>query len=104
VPVWDYGASFTSVRLITEQIQLVIWAERGFCGVGLTKQLIDRHFLECGDAEQLQDCVESGLEDEAFIDDRDEHIDAYGDPDLGLHRILAGAEEAFDARPPQAPL
>ena len=35
---------------------------------------------------------------EAFLDDRDEHIDRDGDPDLGFHGILRGAIELLDAK------
>ena len=41
---------------------------------GWRKQLIDRHFLERREAEDLQNCVETGLEREAFSDDGDQDI------------------------------
>ena len=35
---------------------------------------------------------------EAFSEDRNQHINAEGDPDLGLHRVLVGAEKCLDAQ------
>ena len=42
--------------------------------------------------------VEAGLQAEPFSDDGDQDVDADGDPDLGLDRVFAGTEEAFDAQ------
>ena len=42
--------------------------------------------------------VEAGLQTESFASDGDEHIDAHGDPDLGLHGVLAGAIERLDSQ------
>ena len=33
-----------------------------------------------------------------FLDDGDQHVSADGDPDLRLHRVLAGAEKCLDAQ------
>jgi hypothetical protein len=41
--------------------------------------------------------VEAGLQAEPFADVGDQNVDADGDPDLGLDRVLAGAEKALDA-------
>ncbi len=49
-----------------------------------------------GHAQNLENCVETGLEIEALLDDGDEHVDRGGDPDLGFDGVLGGAEEAFD--------
>ena len=49
---------------------LVIWLD------DIPKQLIDWHFLERGDAQQLQDCVEAGIEIEPLFDNGDEHASA----------------------------
>jgi hypothetical protein len=35
---------------------------------------------------------------QAFLRDGDQHIRRYGDPDLRLHRVLAGAKEHLDAQ------
>ncbi len=51
-----------------------------------------------GEAEDLQNCVETGLQAEAFSDDGDEQLDGDGDPDLGLDRVLGSAEERLDAQ------
>ena len=59
---------------------------------GWRKQLIDRHFLERREAEDLQNCVETGLEREAFSDDGDQDIDGDGDPDLRANGILASCQ------------
>ena len=32
-----------------------------------------------------------------FLDDRHQHVDADGDPNLGPHRVLGSPVEAFDA-------
>ena len=42
--------------------------------------------------------VEAGLQAEPFADDGDQNVDADGDPDLGLDRVLAGAEKALDTQ------
>ena len=34
----------------------------------------------------------------ALLDDRDQDVGGNRDPDLGLHRVFAGAEEGFDAQ------
>ena len=36
------------------------------------------------------------IELKLLLDDGDEHIGAYGAPDLRLHRLLAGAQEFLD--------
>jgi hypothetical protein len=42
--------------------------------------------------------VKAGFQGETFADDRHQHINRDGDPDLGLHRVLADAVEGFDAQ------
>ena len=64
----------------------------------LSKHLKERRFLEYGDAQNLQDCVETGVDVEALLDDGDEHVDRDGDPNLRLDGVLGGAEEALDAQ------
>jgi hypothetical protein len=68
------------------------------CAFGLSKHLKKRRFLEDGYAENLQDCVETGVDVEALLDDGDQDIDGDGDPDLGLDGVLGGSEEALDAQ------
>ena len=65
-------------------------------GIVSGKRLIYRDFLEERDREYLEQCVERGVEGEALLDDCDEDVDRDGDPDLGLHCILAGTEEGLD--------
>ena len=62
-----------------------------------------RHFLEERDRENLEQCVERGIEGEALLDDGDEDVDRDGDPDLGLHGIFGCPEEAFDTQMPLDP-
>ena len=65
---------------------------------GFSEHLIKRRFFESGDAQYLENCVEAGLQIEAFFRDGDEHVDRDGDPDLGFDGVLGGAEDAFDAQ------
>ena len=62
----------------------------------MRKGLFQRDFLERGQAEDLQNFVHWPFAAELFTADGEQHVDADGDPDLGLHGILGGAEEAFD--------
>ena len=41
--------------------------------------------------------MERGVQLQSFSDDGDEDVDRDGDPNLGLDRVLAGAEEGLDA-------
>jgi len=50
--------------------------------------LIQRDFLESNHAQNLQKSVKRALEREALLDDRCEHINRDGNPNLCLHRIL----------------
>ena len=40
--------------------------------------------------------VEACFQSETLADDGDEHVDGHGDPDLGLHRVLALAVKCLD--------
>ena len=79
-------------------MESVGWVNRrlDFCS-RLLKCLCKRHFLEKRNAEDLQD-TSSGREIEFFLKDGDQHVDADGDPDLGLDRVLGGPEERLDAQ------
>ena len=55
-----------------------------------------RHFLEQGNREDLEQCVERGVQGEPLLDDGDEDVDRDGDPDLGLHGIFGCPEEPLD--------
>ena len=68
------------------------------CGFWICKQLKERCFFEDGEAEDLEDCVEAGVDSQALLDDGDQHIDGDGDPDLGFDGVLGGAVEALDAQ------
>ena len=65
------------------------------CALGFAKHLTERRFLEYRDAQNLQDCVEAGIDAEALFDDGDQDVDGDGDPDLGLDGVFAIAEEAL---------
>src|SRR5712691_6500903 len=60
--------------------------------------MLDRHFLEGGYREDLQQSVERGVQVETLLDDGNEDIDRDGDADLRLHRVLRRAVEALDAK------
>lgn len=49
---------------------------------------MNRALFEEDNAQDLQDFVETELELQLLLDNRHQHIDADGDPDLRLHRIL----------------
>ena len=45
-----------------------------------------------------RDLVESGVQTQAFADDSHQDVNRDGDPDLGLHGVLAGTEERLDPK------
>ena len=63
----------------------------------LCKCLGYMEFLEKGNADNLQDFVETAVESKLFFDDGDKDINADGYPDLGLHRVLGRAKKRLDA-------
>ncbi len=65
----------TTGGLLFEWIQLVMpWVVFLF-GFSLAKHLKERCFLEYCDTQNLQDCVETGVDVETFFYDGDEQID-----------------------------
>ena len=42
--------------------------------------------------------MQGNVQPKLFLDDRYQHVDADGDPDLRPHSILGSAVEAFDAQ------
>ena len=44
----------------------------------------------------MQDFGQTSADVQLLLDDGDEHINADGNPDLGLHRVLGSAEERLD--------
>ena len=64
----------------------------------IIKQLIYGHFLEKRQAQDLQNCVERGVDVEPLLDDGDEDISADGNPDMGFHCVLVDAKKRFDAQ------
>ena len=60
------------------------------------KSVMQGHFLEQGDTQDLENCVETLRQPEALLQDRDEHVHSDRNPDLGLHGVLGGAVEGLD--------
>jgi hypothetical protein len=56
-------------------------------GIVSGKHLIYRDFLEEGDRENLEQCVERGVEGEALLDDCDEDVDRDGDPNCSREKL-----------------
>ena len=54
--------------------------------------------LQKRNTQDLQNGVEAPIDMEPLLDDRHQHIDRDGDPDLSLHRVLGGAEKRLDAQ------
>lgn len=54
--------------------------------------------LEKRDAENLQDFAKTAIDLQFFLDDGHKHINADGDPDLGLHGIVGSSVESFDSQ------
>ena len=61
------------------------------------KCLLQWHFLEKRNAEDLQDFAQRLPQTQLFLDDGDQNIGAYGDPDLRLDGVFGGAKKGFDA-------
>ena len=59
---------------------------------------MDRAFLEKGNAQDLQDFVETQLDPQLLLDEGNQYIDADRDPDLGLHGIRRGAIKGLDPK------
>jgi len=64
----------------------------------IRKQLIQRHFLECGHAQNLQKSVKRDLDRQALLDDRRKDIGRDGDPDLRLHGVFRSPIECLDPK------
>src|SRR5450755_38965 len=65
-------------------------------GFFLRKGLKKRRFLKQREAENLQNVVQAPLQLEFFLDDGYQDIDAYGNPDLRLHRVLGRSIKGLD--------
>ena len=59
---------------------------------------MQRLFLKRVDAQNLQNAVEAPLGLQLFFHNRHQHINADGNPNLRLHRVVAGAVKMFDAQ------
>ena len=53
-------------------------------------------FLEKRDAENLRDFAEAALDFQFFLQNRNQQVDADGDPELGLDGILGGSVKSLD--------
>jgi len=62
------------------------------------KYLCDRNFLEKYNAENLQDFAQTQLDFQFLLDNRYQNVNADGNPDLSLHRVLGSAEKCFDTQ------
>ena len=56
------------------------------------------NFLEKRDGENLQDFAETSFDFQFFFDDRHQHVNADGDPDLGLYGVFGCSVKRFDAK------
>src|SRR3970040_2673687 len=63
---------------------------------GVRKYLDNRLFLEYGNAQNLENCVEAQVQVQVLPDDGDQDVDRDGDPHLRLHGVLRGPEERLD--------
>ena len=88
----------TSVRLYVKQRQLVTGSGILVVVLPVTKGLQNGGFLENRDAHDLQNSVEALVEVETLLDDGDQHVDGYGNPDLRLHGVRRGAIERLDPK------
>ena len=74
--------------------------ERGF-GIWcnwLAESSEKRGFLEQGEAEDLQNFVEAAVNPQFLFHNGHKDIHADGNPDLGFHRVVAGAVKGFDSQ------
>ncbi len=55
-------------------------------------------FLEKCNGENLQDFAEAAFDFQFFLDDRYQHVNADGDPNLGFYRVFGCPVERFDAK------
>lgn len=63
----------------------------------IRKQLIERYFLEDVDAQNLQYSAQIFVDSMNLIETGHHEVNAQGDPDLGAHGVLCGAEESFNS-------
>ena len=61
-------------------------------------QLIQRGFLEHGDAQNLQEIIERDRQCELLLDDRRQDINRYGYPDLCLHGVFGCPVKCLDPK------
>jgi len=62
------------------------------------KYLCNRNFLEKYNAENLQDFAQTQFDFEFFLGNRDQNVNADGNPDLSLHSVLGGAIKRLDTQ------
>src|ERR1039458_4361697 len=59
---------------------------------------MQRLLLKGVHAQNLQNAVETFLRLQLLFQDRHQHVNTDGNPNLGLHRVVAGAVKVFDAQ------
>ena len=58
---------------------------------------MQRHFLKRVNTQELQSSVQVSGQVELLVEDGDDQIYGYRDPDLSFHRVGAGSQKVFDA-------
>lgn len=66
----------------------------------LRKQLMQWDLHEWCEIEHAEDGVQIVRQFQPILQDPDLRVDTDGDPDLGLDRVLGGAEESLDPKMP----
>jgi hypothetical protein len=62
------------------------------------KHKLDGRFLEKRSGENLENCVKGMGQCQFFFDNGDQDINGHSTPDLDLHTVGRGAEEALDTQ------
>src|SRR3990170_2990772 len=65
---------------------------------GVRKYLDNGLFLEYGDAQNLENCVEAQIQIQPLPDDGYQDVARDGDPHLRLHGVLRGSDERLDPK------
>ena len=59
---------------------------------------MERLLLKSVDAQNLQNAVETFFGLQLLFQNRHQHVNTDGNPNLGFHRVIAGAIKVFDAQ------
>ena len=90
--------NITSVQLKVIESQLLRNQHMAIVSSIIRKQLIERDFLENVHAQNLQYPAQTFVDSMNLIETGHHEVNAQGDPDLGAHGVLCGAEEGFDSK------